>query len=143
MPSNSRVTLQSGREIEIQELNQELTYAGFIEGFPTTDQNKRKIDGILKACMASAGATPVLLFEPEEKLIEHNQPYPFGTPATIPHVTCIAKLQSTSLRERDPLMYSELIVIWLQDEFALPIEPSTLQWIVELDWENVAREFEV
>lgn len=143
MPKHSSITLRSGRAIEIQDLNQELTYARLLEGLPTTRQNKRQLDELLKARQKNAGSTPVLLLPARETPIEVGRAYSLGAPAKMPAVTCIARFRSSSFSDPDALSMSELIVIWLQDEFAMPIEPEALSLIREIEWDKVAREFDM
>lgn len=143
MPRNNQIILHSRREVWITEINQELTYNGLLEGLPTTQGNKRQIEGLLKACHANARTTPVKLLVPREKPIKIDEPYALGTPAALPSVTCVAKLRSKALEDDDRLAYSELILVWFQDELAMPIDETALAEILQLDWENLAGEFEL
>jgi len=68
--------------------------------------------------------------------------YPFGSPATIPEVTCTGRFRSEPIGERDPACYSELTIIWFQSEFVMPIERSVLEEIARLDWDALASNFE-
>jgi hypothetical protein len=70
-----------------------------------------------------------------------DQTYPLGSPAEPPRVTCIGRFQSSSTRKNDPARYSELTIVWLQDEFALPIDPSVLEKI-GLNWHSLASNFD-
>ena len=137
----SRVTLSTGREVVLEELNQRLTYEGLIEGLPTTNLNKRHLDSLVAEQREKRPKTPVYLLTPAETPMEWpgGERYPFGTPARLPGVTCIGRFGSRN----SPLSYSELTIIWLQNEFAMPIDSSVLEEVVRLDWDALAAEFPI
>jgi len=141
----SRITLSTGRELGLQELNQQLTYEGLLEGMPTTKLNRFKLDRLVAEQQAKKPSiNPVYLVRPVETPIDLSpgEIYPFGSPATLPGVTCVGRFKSRPIGENDPLFYSELTIIWLQSEFAMPIEPSVLEEIAGLDWDTLASNFE-
>lgn len=143
MARNDRITLRSGREIELHELKQSRTYAGVLEGVPTKQFNKRLLNDLRKAYEKNARSTPVVLLTPRETQIDVGGPHPDGKPHKLPFVTCVARFRSEPFADLEPLGFSELIVIWLQNEFAMPIEPAALDQIVSIEWDKVARDFEV
>lgn len=142
MPGHSRITLHSGREIELHQLKQSRTYAGVLEGVPTKQFNKRLLNELRKASERNARLTPVVLLTPKETPIGVGGPHPDGKPYRLPFVTCVARFRSEPFADLEPLGFSELIVIWVQDDFAMPIEPAALRQIMEIEWEGVAKDFE-
>jgi hypothetical protein len=141
----SRIVLSAGRELRLQELSQRLTYEGLLEGLPTTEANRAQLDRLVAEQRAKKRSmNPVYLVAPVETPIDlgPGTTYPFGSPATLPEVICIGRLQSEPIGERDPSLYSELTIIWFQSEFAMPIEPSVLEQIGKLDWDALASNFE-
>jgi hypothetical protein len=42
-PLSNKITLNSGRTITLQEIYQELTYSGLLEGLPTNKLNKERV----------------------------------------------------------------------------------------------------
>jgi hypothetical protein len=104
----SRVTLSTGQEVVLEELNQRLTYEGLIEGLPTTSLNKKHLDSLVAEQREKRPKTPVYLLTPAETPMKWSgERYPFGTPARLPGVTCIARFGSRN----SPLSYSELTII--------------------------------
>ncbi len=57
-------------------------------------------------------------------------------------MACIARFRSSSPARDPKLDYPELVVIWLQEEFAFPIDPPVLEHLLALDWERLAGEWE-
>ena len=141
----NKITLSSGREVRLRELTQRLTCEGLIEGLPTTRMNKSHLDSLVAKYRAKGPTIPFYLVTPVETPIEwlSEKTYPFGSPAALPGVTCIGRFRSLSTGEHDPLCYSELTIIWLQCEFATPIDASVLEEIVGLDWDALASDFEI
>jgi len=57
-------------------------------------------------------------------------------------VCCRALIESTPMDERAGML-SELIVIWFQDGFAMPIEPAVIEQIRSIDWEHEAQDVDL
>jgi hypothetical protein len=143
MIDQSTFVLRSGIEVRIRELAQTLTYEGWLEGLPIHQINGE----ILKRTVREARekykslGSPYLI-PPVENLIPHDDdpPYAFGTPATLPRVTCVARLWSSSpARDGD---FSQLVVIWMQDGFAMPVAEPVLTSLLEIDWKTNATDCE-
>ena len=136
-----KITLDSGIEIELYELIQKLTYEGLIEGLPTKKMNasivKHSVD------RHSSGNMKTYLIEPVETPIEIKRDYPFGEPARLPSITCVARFESDYSRKEPFLYRTTAKVIWFQSDFALPIEEEILEIIRSVDWPNASTEYEV
>ncbi len=141
MGNASTITLSTGRELQLRELNQVLTYDGLLEGVPNTTANKHFLDGLVAREKASQRA-PVHVVAPVETPIDlgPGHTYSIGSPARLPRVTCIGRFQSQAINEAAFSSSSELTIIWWQDEFALPIAPSALESIAGLDWPALAED---
>jgi len=138
------IPMDSGRELRLQELTQKLTYEGLLEGLPTSRGNAYYLDRVIEKCQENQVQTPFYVVVPHERPIDHpsDRPYPFGPPAALPRITCTGRFRSGPTGEGDPSLYSELTIIWLQDEFAMPIEPSIVEQIAKLGWDGLASNFE-
>jgi hypothetical protein len=141
----SQITTVTGRELELRELTQLLTYSGLLEGLPTRKRNQKYLEHIV-AKYRTAQHPPVFLLTPIETAIELDpgETNPFGDPARLARITCVGLFRSKPVGGADPIFNrSELRVIWLQNEFALPIEPSILDELSKLDWDSLAANFEL
>ncbi len=142
MPKAGTIELQSGRSIRLQSLRQWETYAGLLEGLPTEQLNQGIVERILTDERERSPLGEPYLIPPRQTPIDHADEYPFGTPAALPEISCVANFESPE-PARDPLQdYSVLTVIWFQDDFAFPIDPQVLEQIRALDWEQLAQDFE-
>jgi hypothetical protein len=131
--------LASGRKVSLRTLEQSLTYAGWLEGTPTSQVN----DAEVKAALAEASSRP-------DKIRSHLLPpprrdflrtpgdmagdHPFGPPEWLPMVRCTALFVSLGWAS-GALRSSAVRLAWFQDEFAMPISDACLQEIASLDWD--------
>jgi hypothetical protein len=123
-------TLASGRTIRLHALDQRAVYAGLLEGLPTREMNARTIDAIIREARARTGQEPFLI-APAQTRIEYEGRYPFGEPATLPGIGCVADFVSSG---KDPLHYTSLTVIWFQDDYAFPLSAEAAAALTALDW---------
>ncbi|MBC7768697.1 MAG: hypothetical protein H7124_07910 [Phycisphaerales bacterium] len=142
--SNREIRLNSGRDVRLWELRQKATYEGLLEGLPTTRLNNIYLDRLIAEHQKTDPAKSCYLLAPQELPIElpPGETYPFGAPAKLPSVTCTGRFRSMKSARDVSLDYSELVVIWLQDEFAMPIASDVVEQIKALDWEKLAGDFE-
>ena len=129
------ITLKSGIIISLVRLNQYRTYEGLIEGIPTKEMNDRLIDAALEAAKEPNRRNAKLL-PPIYRKIELSRPYPFGDPVSLPRVTCIGRWQSPFGQRGAFDGWGEMTLVWYQDDFALPIDPTIITAISELNWER-------
>jgi hypothetical protein len=144
MADRAKVQLRTGRIIHLRELRQYEVYEGLLEGLPTAEMNERRIELLEARCRGEFyGADPVVI-RPTEKPVEWNreEPYPFGRPAMLPGIACVGRFSCSEPARDSSKDYSGLVVIWFQDEFAFPIDPSVMGSLRELAWELDAVDLE-
>jgi hypothetical protein len=133
--------LLTGRGITLLELTQWFTYAGSAKAISTRAKNRQYLEGLAQDKTFSRTGRQPFLIEPEETLIDSpaNGPaHPFGLLARLPGVTCIARFGSYGTAgETGVVSRSELTVIWLQESYAFPIDPSVAAQLREIDWERL------
>jgi hypothetical protein len=138
-----------GRSVKLEMIEQYRYEAGRLEGYPTKESNARSVNYALQSAGERWG-TPVFLVPPAEELIPYHddRPYPFGTPARLPSVCCrgyfrsLAPLVGTN-RDRDGFFVSSLTIVWLQEQWAMPIEDSIVDAMKAIDWAGNAHEWEL
>lgn len=136
--------LKTGRSLYLQSLDQSLVYEGLLAGPLTAELNRRCIDRLIEKARTHLGGAAPYLVPPFERPIEDPRPaFARRDPAVaLPSVACIARFHSGT-RASDPTKdYSELVVRWFQDEFALPIAPSVREHLRELDWDRYAFDYD-
>ena len=138
------VVLRTRDTIRLCSLQQELTYAGLLEGLPIKDMDRRTLDWVVSRTAKRIGRAPWLV-EPTSTPVpwSGDQPYPFGEPAMLPEVVCAAEFQSSQHEQSGLWGYSRLTVIWFQNEWALPIAPDAIDGIQQIDWTAIAHSEEL
>lgn len=138
------IKLESGREITLEALRQEKTYASLLVGVPRTMFNNEIIERWRKEVVPD-GHQGLALIEPVRRpgrpgISMLNQPdvdERLGPPELLPAVVCVGLFRSTPVRnERGD--FSLLNILWFQERFALPIDSGVVARIQKLDWENLA-----
>jgi hypothetical protein len=144
MSASFELKLHSGRGIGLSELHQTRTYGGVLEGLPTVEMNRRYLARLVSTAKARYGRNVHVIMPAETPidLSHESTPYPFGTPAKFPRISCVACFESSSAARDQDLDYSELVVISLQEAFALPIAEPVLTRLLEIDREALATDLE-
>ncbi|MEV0175043.1 hypothetical protein AB0I00_28490 [Streptomyces sp. NPDC050803] len=142
--SLTRVVLTSGRSLDLAELQLSSTYGGMLEGYPCKPVNEMKLRGLLHCAERDHPTTPVHLIPPTR---EYPDQYSgaFGPVEVLPPVACVGSFRSTALDPaNDPILYrSHLIVIWFQPTPAVPAGCEAVAGLRELDWEELAQDYEL
>jgi len=144
-PKEGEFELLSGRHIVLRELRQYRTYEGLLVGLPTEEMNKNYLRDLVSAKQDNSHPqVPSVLIPPAETPIKYsrdNRPYPFGTPSALPRTTCIGRFASLDpVRDNDGDC-SELVIIWLQEAWAFPIDPVVVSQLRKLDWDRFAANY--
>jgi hypothetical protein len=144
MAKIDEITLDSGRAIHLRSISQDLTYGGLLEGWPTAELNQRIIDRtVRRAREADQGREPYLLTPVQTPMNYHSdRPYPFGEPASIPSIIVVAEFRCSDTARDPDKDYSDLTIIWFQDEWAFPIASPALEALQQIDWERHAHDWE-
>ena len=135
------IRLRCGHDISLKALNQWQTYEGLLTGLPTREMNRQDIERTLaEARDLWGGGVPVHLIPPVERPLQYRggDPHPFGEPAALPGITCIGRFESFQPARDQGAHFSSLVIVWFQDEFALPIEKPALDSIQAVDWPALA-----
>jgi hypothetical protein len=142
MSDGYKIQLDDGRDLFLVALNQSRTYEGVLEGLPTKEKNSVIIKTAAKTAQELWRGAPYLI-TPTETAIMLDHDYPFGTPASIPAVVCIARFRSLSAISADNGNdHSELTIVWFQSNFAPPIAESALTHIRLIDWNAYAADYQ-
>ncbi|MHB8901764.1 MAG: hypothetical protein ACYC6Y_23660, partial [Thermoguttaceae bacterium] len=73
---------------------------------------------------------------------EREQPYPFGTPAKLPRIECIARFVRPQFARDKTKDLSQLVVIWYQDDFAFPVDEEIAEKFKAINWNAEAADGE-
>lgn len=127
--------LGGGVVVRMYKLEQTLTYHGLLEGLPTRERNDERL--------ARARAAPrTYVVPPEQEPIDIGRTYPFGTPASLPRVECVAHVRGSGWQ--DAVLFETIgRVVWFQASWAMPVAPEVLAHLEGVDWRTFAQEYEV
>ena len=142
MVSNRKIELRSGRIVYVRALRQWQFYEGLLEGLPTVEMNRQGLEHILAEERGKSYGADPLLIPPKETPIPYDGRYPFGAPASLPEIVCVARLSSLQPAGDRSKDTSGLGIVWFQHEFAFPIEPDVLEQLRAIEWEQHAVDME-
>ena len=133
-----KIALETGRSIALARLEHWRTYQGLLCGKPTQAQNDEKVLRVIEAARTHCAAGDPHLIRPRRRTIAGDNERGTMAGELLPATTCIALFNSTALARSDSEPYSSMVVVWFQEEFALPIEDDVLGLIRRIDWESQA-----
>lgn len=139
---NSYLIIETNKEVTIKRIEQWHTYGGLLEGIPTDKMNERIIDRTKKETEEFFGMKEIFLIAPKQTPIDYDGKYPFGNPASLPGVTCVAELWHNDVFRDTDKMFSSLCIIWFQEDYAFPIEKDILSKIKEIPFSKICGEFD-
>jgi uncharacterized protein (TIGR02996 family) len=138
------IRLRSGRTVSLRELRQFHVYEGVLLGLPTAQENQEIIERLLTdERNRPLGGEPYLI-RPTETPIEDRRegPYRYGKPVALPSIGCVGRFLSFQPARDSERQGSDLVVIWFQAEFALPIDPNVWEQLLGVDWDRHATDFD-
>jgi len=83
----------------------------------------------------------IYLIEPVQRPIEYAGRYPFGDPALLPPISCIAELWYCFPVRNMEKDFSSLGLIWFQGDYAFPIDEEILGIIKQIPFSKICGEF--
>jgi hypothetical protein len=127
--------LDTSRTVDLDSLDQSLTYGHVLLGVPNAHWNDVIIKGLLDKYAPGPYIRQVLI-EPERRFVQLSDNTPIGqnTIEYLPDVFCRGMFKSTPLRGGSGDS-SKLIILWFQTDWALPIAASIVEKIKRIDWE--------
>jgi uncharacterized protein (TIGR02996 family) len=137
--SHCQLVLAGGRGVTLRALHQWHTYWGLLEGLPNQSMNDHLIRrAVEEGQQRGQGRQPYLITPPRRDYSQRPGDMAAiaartgRAPEWLPAVTCVATLTE---------VWSELTVVWFQDEYAPPIREPALGELRKLDWGALATHF--
>ena len=150
------LTFRSGRLIWLDEITQHRTYRGLGVGHPAL----RSVDPYIQYAVDAAKAwrpainahhviEPNLIPEKIELSKERKQSIPnvaILPRNRLPVITCFGMFESPEMigkpasEGEEHWGYSALKIVWFQETFAFPIDPTVLSKILALEWDRCAED---
>lgn len=143
LPALSRSEFRFGGRATatLVEIRQHVTHEGLLEGLPTHEMNEKGIANSKTNAEKEYGMA-VEVIEPAETPIPYDgdRPYPFGTPAKLPSVECVGRFFRSQFARDKTKDFSQLVVVWYQEDFAFPIAPEIIKKFEALRWDALATD---
>jgi hypothetical protein len=143
------IALNTGRSITLKSLIQRMTYGGMLEGAPTAKLNDAFIQRTLYALRkdpATGGRAPLVIPPARRDYLrapgDMAAAFQDQMVEWMPVVTCIGVFESAPTAKNRNKHASTLTIVWLQDDYALPISPACMNAIKEIDWDSHAFDFD-
>jgi hypothetical protein len=142
--SEYQLILNNGVNIQLDVIYQYKTYLSVLTGNPTRSQNQRLIEKSINYAKEKLWCceNPYLInpIETKEDILHNDESYPNKNQQhlRLPFVTCCATFSSPNKGPDNTGDYSEIHVVWFQDNFALPINDNVLSEICAIDWNRSA-----
>ncbi|MFE9881837.1 hypothetical protein [Streptomyces sp. NPDC005784] len=138
--SLGHIVLLSGRSIRLTELRMSSTYGGMLEGYPCKRINDLKVSWLQRQAERAFSSTPVHLVPPSREYPDETAGA-FGPVEVLPSVACVGVFNSAAL---DPSMDgSTLVVAWFQPAPEVPAGEDAGLALRSIDWEELARDYEL
>ncbi len=131
---NGEVAFQGGVRAGIARLDQRLVYGNVLEGVPNRGINRDLVSDAVQAAGKLRPQARCYLVEPSERAPH----VPHSNAVFLPSVVCSAVLRRDGNTPNDEPCWETLVVVWFQDEYALPIASQVLQQLQTLEWNELA-----
>ena len=138
----SKLVIESDKEVVVKSFYQWETYGGLLEGLPNDNMNRRIIEITKDRAKDFVFMEEIYLIEPKEAPIHYEGKYPFGTPAALPGITCVAELWYNDVFRDKEKMFSSLCIIWFQEDYAFPIDEEIIEKINGIPYSQICGEFD-
>ena len=153
---HSSIALDCGVRIILKSIRQSMTYRGLLEGVPDSDLNGRLMNSAREEgqrLSINRGMPYLVLPERRDYLSTPGDMDDLGEgggllsafrgrkPEWLPVVNCMAEFECLSAKNPN-MDASSLVIIWFQDEYALPLSEAALRSIKVLDWHAHAIDYE-
>jgi hypothetical protein len=136
------IIVEKDKKVTVMAIYQWATYGELLEGLPNPRLNEQIIARARQRSSQLSGGYTAYLIEPTQTPIAYEGNYPFGTPARLPAIICIAELKYFGAVRNPSMDYSTLGVLWFQDQYAFPIAADVLKAMESIPWSELAAELE-
>ncbi|MER6115640.1 hypothetical protein [Streptomyces sp. NPDC001743] len=143
----TRITLSTGRSIELTELRMSSTYGGLLEGYPCKPVNDMKVSGVRGQAEQAFPSSPIHLVPPRREYPDQpdSPARAFGPVEVLPPVACTGLFRSAAIGpELNPVLHrSTLTVVWFQDTPDVPSGEEADLALRSIDWDELAQDYEL
>ena len=140
--ANSALIVGGGIEVNITQIRQSLTYKSQLEGIPSPQDNLKIIEQAAQTLKSYTGLDEIFIIKPAMVPVPLDILMPYDqTKETLPKITCMIKVMHHQAWRDTEMDYSELGILWFQQEFAFPIDQEVLKQMADIPFKDVCGEF--
>ncbi|MFC5185200.1 hypothetical protein [Actinomadura harenae] len=141
------ITLTSGRQVALNNLEISSTNDGLLEGYPCALLNDRLLASLARGPETPYRTSPRHVITPERHYPDRGtgSSLPFGPVEELPAFHCRGSFTSTCVDPNldEVLHRSRLTVIWFQHDLATPVPDFAATAIADLPWNDLAEDYEL
>jgi hypothetical protein len=126
--------LKDGRQIFLDAFFESKTYAGLLEGSPNASVNRDMLN--------SPPAIVSRIWPKEPHITLGLDFYSSRLHEKLPTVLCLGQFISYKPASDQKKMGSSLVIIWFQDEIFPLLRDANADWLKDIDWNLLARDFD-
>jgi hypothetical protein len=141
----ARISLVSGRSIELTRLELSSMYYGMLEGYPNARMNDARLKYLAKRRESNYQSPPRYLITPPRRYPDPTSAsWPFGPMEELPPLYCVALFHSDRIKQQlNPVLYkSWLEVVWFQENVDSPVAEFVSAAVRDLAWDELAEDYE-
>jgi hypothetical protein len=143
----ARISVASGRPVELMRLTISSTYGGLLEGHPNARMNDALIARLGTRRELPHSSVPAYVVAPPRSrpgIGAEPARMPFGPAEILPPVYCEGSFRSGPVNEElDPVLHeSQLMIVWFQDDLARPVAELASMAVRGLAWDDLAEDSE-
>jgi hypothetical protein len=135
-----KFNLADGRLVELEFLEQHLTYAGVLCGrFSAEDHDRRVAKFVAAARERRPWLGEIHVIAPVRKPLPYRADSSAPVAELLPRVMALANFMSLAPARDESEMFSTATFVWFQEEFGLPDERA-IGALREVEWNGIARD---
>jgi hypothetical protein len=137
------IRLNSGRSIQLTNVEVFPTYGGLLAGYPCARINDRLLARLAKPREPDDGSPVHLITPPRSYPDRGSEHRPLGPMERLPPVYCRAFFRAGCINKDldDGFHESGLTVVWFQEDLASPIADFVTAAVAGLAWEEHAEDY--
>lgn len=139
---NRFLIMGDGIEVAITQMSQFITYKNIIEGVPGSEDNAKIMRLAPEKLKEFTWLDEIYIVDPIMVPVPAHISYSHDEmKETLPKITCMVKVNHQKAFRDYDMDYSQLGILWFQNEFAMPIDQAVLNQMANIPFKKLCGEF--
>lgn len=140
---DSKILLRSGRAIRLINVIQDSVHEGVKDELPNAQINQQQFDRLRSSPPDIFTGRSTILLEPHYRdvsTLDQSIPwyYEDQEPQILPAISCLGIFKSDEPAENPEMDFSQLRILWYQENYLFPIDVAVMKQILDIDWNSHA-----